>query len=114
MLIPRFTGEQVIRSIPFSSFDLKSKSYKILASEPIDISVAKGDQPLLAAPIGASKEDVRFIGQDIRFIQTRLPEFSRVGPVFYKRVPFYVVLTLPLLAFVAAYGYRKHLDKLSS
>lgn len=114
VLIPRFPGEQVIRSIPFSYFDLKSKSYKILASEPIDISVAKGDQPLLAAPIGASKEDVRFIGQDIRFIQTRLPEFSRVGPVFYKRVPFYVVLTLPLLAFVAAYGYRKHLDKLSS
>ncbi|MCG8605917.1 BatD family protein [bacterium] len=114
VLIPRFPGNQTIRPISFSYFDLKSKDYRTVSTDPIELAVAKGDKPLVAAPIGSSKEDVKFIGQDIRFIQTQMPEFRRIGPPFYKKVPFYLVLALPLIALGSVLAYRGHLDKLSS
>ncbi|MFQ6114649.1 MAG: BatD family protein [bacterium] len=114
VLIPRFPGNQTIRPISFSYFDLSSKSFKTLFTDPIEIAVAKGNEPLIAVGVGTSKEDVRFIGQDIRFIQLRLPEFHRSGTVFYKTWPFYALFAFPLLVLAAGYGYRKHLDKLST
>lgn len=112
--IPRFPGRQVIKPITFSYFDLPSKRYKRLTTDAVEINVVKGNEPLVSMPVGSSKEDVRFIGQDIRFIQLHLPEFQRMGPVFYKKLPFFAILVLPLLALGGAYGYRKHLDKMST
>jgi hypothetical protein len=114
VLIPRFPGNQTIRPISFSYFDLKSKDYRTVSTDPIELRIAKGDKPLVAAPIGSSKEDVKFIGQDIRFIQTQMPEFRRVAPPFYKKIPFYLVLALPLIVLGIALAYRGHVDKLSS
>ncbi|MFQ5823678.1 MAG: BatD family protein [bacterium] len=114
VLIPRFPGNQIIKPISFSYFDLSTKSYKTLLTDPIEISVTKGDEPLVAVGVGTSKEDIKFIGQDIRFIQLRLPEFHQVGSIFYKSWPFYLLLMLPLLILGGGFGYRKHLDKLST
>ena len=114
VLIPRFPGNQTLKPISFSFFDLKSQGYRTASTDAIEISVAKGDQPLVTAPIGSSKEDVRFIGQDIRFIQTQMPTLERIGPAFYKTMPFYLVLILPLFVMTSAWAYRKHLDKLTS
>ncbi|MFQ5864860.1 MAG: BatD family protein [bacterium] len=114
VLIPRFPGKQTIRPISFSYFDLSSKSYKTLLTDPIEIAVAKGDEPLIAVSVGASKEDIKFIGQDIRFIQLRLPQFHPIGTVFYRKWPFYLFLILPLVLLAGGYGYSKHLEKLST
>ncbi len=114
VLIPRFPGRQVIKPISFSYFDLATSSYKRKSSKVIEISVSKGDEQFLSSPIGSSKEDVKFIGQDIRFIQMRMPEFQKIGPVFYKKTVFYFVMIVPLLILVSAVSYRKHLDKLST
>jgi len=113
VLIPRFPGLQTIKPITFSYFDVKSQSYKKLKTNPIGIEVEKGDDQFVTARGGNSKEDVKFIGQDIRFIQTRLPEFERSGIVFYKRVWFVLFLFVPFLLLSGALGYRRHLDKLS-
>jgi len=113
VLIPRFPGHQTIKPISFSYFDITSKSYKVLQTAPIDIQVAKGDDQFVSAATVNSKEDVKFIGQDIRFIQMRLPEFERRGIVFYKRAWFFVLLFAPMLLSGMALGYRRHLDKLS-
>ncbi|NIR47828.1 protein BatD [candidate division KSB1 bacterium] len=114
VLIPRFPGTQTIRPISFSYFDLSAKRYKTLSSDPINISVAKGKDRPVNVPLATSKEDVKFIGQDIRFIQTHLPEFQEIGTVFYKEVPFFAILILPLLVLAGAYGYSKHLEKMST
>jgi hypothetical protein len=114
VLIPRFAGNQIIKPVSFSYFDLSTKSYKTLLTDPIEIAVAKGDEQLIAVGVGASKEDVKFIGKDIRFIQLNSPEFHRIGTAFYKGWPFYMLLIVPLLVLAGGYGYRKHLDKLST
>jgi len=114
VLIPRFPGNQTIKPVAFSYFDLANKSYQRVTTDALDISVSKGSESFVSVPLASSKEDVKFIGQDIRFIQLRMPQFQKMGAVFYKTAVFFISLTLPLLALVGAFGYRRHLDKLSS
>jgi hypothetical protein len=114
VVIPRFPGTQTIRPVSFSYFDVNSASYRRLATDAIDITVTKGKDTFTSIPMGTSKEDVKFIGQDIRFIQQRMPEFRKIGPAFYKSTPFFAILVLPLVALAGAFVYRQHLDKMSS
>ncbi len=114
VLIPRFPGDQTIGPLAFSYFDLGENRYKTLSTAPIVVRVSQGRAPVAAVPLAASKEDVELIGQDIRFIQTRLPEFERIGTAFHKSWAFWTVLFGPLLALVSAFAYRRHLDRLSS
>ncbi|RMF63055.1 MAG: protein BatD [Calditrichaeota bacterium] len=114
VMIPRFAGEQIIKPIRFSYFDLASKSYRTLTTDPIRVSVEKGAQQFSNVGMAASKEDVKFIGKDIRFIQIRMPEFKRVGRVFYKSAIFYALLVLPLFALAGAVGYRRHVERVQA
>ncbi|MFQ5674747.1 MAG: BatD family protein, partial [bacterium] len=114
VIIPRFPGAETIKGISFSYFDLSSETYKTVTTGSIDISVTKGEDQFVSVGIGNTKEDVKFIGKDIRFIKTRVPEFQRAGNVFYKQVYFYILLIVPLIALAGAFGYRLHLEKLSS
>ncbi len=114
VLIPRFAGTHTIKPVVFSYFDPVAKNYKSIATSPIDIHVTKGEESYLVSGMGTSKEDVKFIGKDIRFIQLNLPEFQRVGRIFYKSTIFYLIVFLPLLVLAGGYGYRRYLDKLSS
>ncbi|MFQ5706441.1 MAG: BatD family protein [bacterium] len=114
ILIPRFPGNQVIKPISFSYFDLNKNKYKTVRTNPVTISVSKGNEQLVSVGIGSSKEDVKFIGKDIRFIQMRLPEFHKIGRVFYKEWPFFAILIVPLLLLGATVGYQKHLEKLNT
>ena len=114
VLIPRYPGAQVIKPVSFSYFDLREQAYKTLSSPSIQLNVVRGDEPLVHVPMAASKEDVELIGQDIRFIQTRLPEFQRIGDVFYKRLGFAATLAFPLLALAGALVYRRHQERLSA
>ena len=113
-MIPRFAGTQKIKPIDFSFFDLNTKSYKTVSTLPIDITVTQGNEQFVTLGAGASKEDVKFIGQDIRYIQTASPEFNRIGSVFYKSPFFYTILILPLFVLSGSLVYRRHLDKMSS
>lgn len=114
VIIPRFPGQQSIKPVTFSYFDLPSKTYRTISTDTKVISVAKGDDQFVNVGIGSSKEDVRFIGQDIHYLQTRIPEFQRKNSVFYKKTFFYVILIFPLIILGTAFAYRAHLDKLSS
>jgi len=114
VIIPRFPGNQVIKPVAFSYFDLGSKSYERIATAALDISVAKGKENLAAIPMGTSKEDVKFIGQDIRYIQMRMPEFRKIGPEFYKTAPFFVIFIFKFIGLGGAMAYRQQLDRLSS
>ncbi|MBI9069840.1 MAG: protein BatD [Salinivirgaceae bacterium] len=73
LFIPRFAGNYRIAPIKFSYFDTKTKSYKTLTSQEFEINVERGDgdAELTSGVVqGLSKEDVKFIGEDIRFLKT--------------------------------------------
>ncbi len=114
VLIPRFPGRQTINPIRFTYFDVAGKRYKTVTTSPLDIVVEKGEQQFVATGMASSKEDVKFIGQDIRFIQMHLPEFSRIGNAFYKSRVFFLLIGLPLLALAGAHFQQRQQQRLSS
>ncbi len=112
VLVPRVPGRQKIKPIRLSTFDPTAKTYRTLKTDDIVLDVAKGKETLIAAPSGLSKEEVKLLGQDIRFIKTGVPSFSRIGWVFY-RTPFpWLVIIFPILCLGGAYAYRRHLDRI--
>jgi len=113
VLIPRFPGIQKIKPHDFTYFDLKSRSYKRIRIPEIIIDVEKGNDEFMLSGAGFSKEEVRLLGKDIRFIQKDRPEFKRINASFYKSPWYLALLIAPLFVLGYAIGYRRHLDKLS-
>jgi len=72
LVIPRYAGSFNIPAYSISYFDLDSKSYKTISTPSFELQVEKGEGeengPVVTA--FASKENVKFLGKDIRFIKT--------------------------------------------
>ncbi len=112
VLVARFPGEHHIKPIRFSYFDLSSGSYRTLSTPELVLRVRKGAREAVAIGGAMTKEEVRLIGQDIRFIKSdlRLRPRGRHGAV-----PGLVwgMTVFPLLIFLGALAYRRHLDRLA-
>jgi len=112
ILVPRFAGLQKIDPIVFCYFNTKKNSYQTLKTDPIQIEVSQGDDTYAIVSSGASKEEVKWRGQDIRFIKTEAADFKKAGDVFYGASIFWLLISAPIAAFIGALGYRKHLNRL--
>jgi hypothetical protein len=114
VLIPRVAGEETLKPVALGFFDPASKSYKSIQTESISLQVAQGTETYTTVSgSGLSKEEVRLIGQDIRFIKMASPPFRRMGASRIPPVFFGSVFLLPLLALAGAFAYRKRLDRIS-
>ena len=109
LAIPRHAGTFTIPSIEFSYFDLKSKSYKTLSTEPYELNVAKGEGASEQVVSNfTNKEDVRLIGQDIRYIKTGSVTLIPKGQFLFGSWVYYVCYIVPLLLLVVVVViYRK-------
>ena len=98
LIIPRHAGQYTIPSLEFQYFDPKNGSYKTVKTEEYTLNVAKGQgggesQTSVAY---VNKEDLKYLGQDVRFHAT--PASLKSGNVeFFGSVLFYVYLALPLV-----------------
>ena len=72
LLIPRNPGEFKIGPIELSYFDLKSGQYKKFQSEEYKVTVGKGSGNTSSSVNYSNKENVQYIGKDIRFIKDKL------------------------------------------
>lgn len=72
LVIPRYAGNFTIPSYALSYFDVRTNSYKTVSTPPFDLTVEKGEGEDSGAIVTAfaSKENVKFLGKDIRFIKT--------------------------------------------
>lgn len=112
VLIPRFAGDQRIAPISFSYFDPVRKSYQTVHSPEFVIHVKPGAESVVSLGEGLSKEDVRLIGKDIRFIKTQPPEFRKMNRLFYKMAFFWLILFFPMIVLGGAFGYKRYQDRL--
>ena len=113
VLVPRHPGLQKIKPIEFSYFDVKAGKYKVLRTREILVNVEKSGEEMLTFAGGRSKEDVKYLGKDIRFIQLGKPQFQKIASYFYKSFYFFILLFLPIVIIVSSIGYQKHLEKMS-
>lgn len=82
LAIPRSAGDYTIPAVKFSYFDIEDKTYKTLSTPEYSIHVKRGvNEPSANGqePIAVSytqKEDIKQLGSDIRYIDTKAPKKS--------------------------------------
>ncbi|MGL4852184.1 MAG: BatD family protein [Phocaeicola sp.] len=104
LAIPRHAGNFTIPPIEFTFFDLKSGSYKTLKSDSYTLKVAKGtgsSDQVVADFTGATKEDLRVLGKDIRYIKTGDTSLTPKGYFFFGSMTYLVWYIIPALLFLA-------------
>ena len=109
LAIPRHAGTYTIPPIEFSYFDLKTQSYKTLKTDAYTLNVAKGEgnsEQVVANFI--SKEDLKVLGQDIRYIKTGDTNLTRKDDYFFGSMSYWMWYIIPLALFIACMViYRK-------
>ncbi|MCR4823992.1 MAG: BatD family protein [Bacteroidales bacterium] len=102
--IPRSYGDFTIGPVEYSYFDIATRKYVTLRSQPLDIRVGKGADTGAAdagqVVQGVNRKDVRDVGSDIRFISTKPGTFAAVGHFFVGSPTFWILSAL-LLALAA-------------
>jgi hypothetical protein len=82
LAIARSAGEYTVPAIRFSYFDIEEKTYKTLSSPEYTIHVKRGAGEQAAVSNQAAvisypqKEDIKQLGTDIRYIDTKAPKKS--------------------------------------
>jgi hypothetical protein len=102
LAIPRHAGTYTIPPIEFSYFDLKSQSYKTLKTDAYTLNVAKGEgnSDQVVANF-TSKEDLKVLGQDIRYIKTGDTHLTKKDDYFFGSTSYYLWYIAPLALFIA-------------
>ena len=107
LAIPRHAGTYKIPGVSFSYFDIRSKSYKTLKTEEYVINVEKGagnaDQVIANF---TNKEDLKVLGEDIRYIKQNEVTLQPKGSFFYGSMTywlFYIILALAFIIFFIIY-----------
>ena len=100
LAIPRHAGTYTIPPIEFSYFDLKSQSYKTLKTDAYTLNVAKGEgnSDQVVANF-TSKEDLKVLGQDIRYIKTGETRLAKKDDYFFGSMNYYLWYLIPLVLF---------------
>lgn len=113
LLVPRVAGEKTIPGLEFTYFDIGKRKYVTLSSQPFSVNVKKGTNTFDNTTSGFTKEDVRLLNQDIRFIKISAfnlqprDEFSLISGWFWFAIVF------PLFIFGGVLGVKKRQDKIS-
>lgn len=107
LLIPRHEGDYKIDQINFSYFDATKKEYITIPSPELLIHVEKGDESAANVYTPSSKNDVKVIGNDIRYIKTNDVIFKQKNDYLFGSYLFYSGFAIPLLGFVALLFFRK-------
>jgi hypothetical protein len=109
LAIPRHGGEYTIPAVEFAYFDVKSGAYKMLSTPEYTLNVAKGSGTSSSAPVGyVSKEELRLLGQDIRYIHLGEAKYQPKGKCFYGTAGYWLWYIIPFVVFVVlVVVYRK-------
>lgn len=110
--IVRAEGDYEIAPIEFTYFDLEKKKYVTLATPPLNIYVLpdKNAMAQQSVAVGVKREDVRLLGEDIRFIKLGSPELRSVVAPFVLSPLYWLVVALMLVVAVVVYFVvRKHI-----
>lgn len=110
LAIPRFGGNYTIPPVEFSYFDVKSGAYQTLKTHEYSLNVAKGNgSSSTSAPVSyVSKEELRLLGQDIRYINLKNTDYRPKGQFFFGTIEYWLWYIVPFAAFlVIVIIYRK-------
>jgi hypothetical protein len=101
LIIPRKAGRFNIKPITFSYYDLEKRRYVSTSSPLYTIDVDKGNgENTNVTYSGAGKEDIKYIGSDIRHIKSQPFHLIKTGTYFFLSRGFILMLILPVILFI--------------
>jgi hypothetical protein len=109
LLIPRHYGDFTIPPLTYSYFNTSSGKYERLKTTEQHFYARKGNEQGSGITVygGVSKEDVKYVGKDIRFIKTEPGKLSKSTNLIVTRQTFYSGYVIVLLAFFATLFVRR-------
>lgn len=102
--ITRAEGDYTIPPIDITYFDPHSKSYRTLSSGKFDVKITRDDGSSNTAGAfisGVSKEDLKMLGQDIRFIKVTKPRLLTDKNLLIWSPTFFTLLGVMIAIFIA-------------
>ena len=98
LVIPRHAGQYTIPAMEFQYFDPKSASYKTVKTDEYTLNVAKGQGggESQSSISYVNKEDLKYVGQDVRFHSTP-SGLKSMDSQFFCSPLFCLYLALPLI-----------------
>ena len=111
LAIPRNAGTYEIPAVKFSYFDINSRSYKTLTTEEYELHVEKGAGNAAQTIANfTSKEELKVLNEDIRFIKQNNVTLSPKGDFFFGSLTYWLLYLIPGIAFITFFIiYRKQI-----
>jgi hypothetical protein len=104
LFIPRFAGNFTIPAVELVFFNPATHQYETRSTQDFQINVQKGNDDQNASVVNSySKQDVKMIGKDIRFIKQNKVKLKPKGSSFYGTFEFYAIYFLSLIAFAIVF-----------
>lgn len=113
VLIPRYSGDYKIPAIRYSYYDTKSNTYKTIVGQEYAIHVRKGAEKGQTGSTSGNvvqsfkKEDIRQVGEDIRYLKTGSLNLKEAGVHFFGTLKYWLSLFIPLVLFIAAFVFNR-------
>ncbi len=115
LLIPRHAGEFKIGPFSFSYFDAVKGKYITLSQPEFTLTVGKGngEEDKATGVTIASKEDLKVLGSDIRYIKTSEAKVTEKGNYFFRSPLFFALSSVPLLLYLGFFLWHRNMVKQS-
>ena len=104
-IIPRQEGTLVIPPLTWIYFDPAAQAYKTLRSDTIRVTVTKGKATQAGQTRYLTQEEIRQVGQDIRYIKTGI-SIKKQTDRPYNNLAFFLLFPLPFLIAVFSLLYK--------
>ena len=110
LIIPRNTGQRIIEPIHFTYYDLDQREYVSLRSPRFEFTITPGKDFSGSAISLSAKEDVRMLGEDIRFLKLSIGTLQRANETGDFGL-FWLGFVIPPILFIGAWFYRKRMEQ---
>jgi hypothetical protein len=108
LLIPRHYGAFTIPSVTYTYFNSAKKEYEKLTTKEFRFYARKGaDQGAVTVYGGVSKEEVKYVGKDIRFIKTDTKSLKMSDQILVSKHSFATVYGFALILFFGILFIRR-------
>ena len=114
LLIPRHYGDFTIPPITYSYFNISTGKFENLTTGEFHFHARKGSEQNTGITVygGISKEDVKYLGKDIRFIKSVPGKLTRQGNIISSKRSFYSAYVFSLFTFlIILFLRREHIRR---
>jgi hypothetical protein len=113
LIVPRVAGMKTISPIRFSYFSPGKRSYVTLSTPAYSVDVQQGTGTGNTEVAGYTKEEIKVLGQDIRYIKTSDDDLRKESDIQLFGFGFWTAAFAPLFVLGGLVTWKRKQDRLS-